>query len=113
MLGNALFVAPVLTEGATERDVTLPADTEWYDAATGSLATSSSKKPYSFTIPVTLDSVPSYLRGGSIIPIRERARRSAAAAAEVVTPAVPSFSNRYCTPETEIHLGCPSQARNS
>lgn len=83
LLGPALLVAPVLGEGAQERNVTLPADAQWFDAFTGALVTSGGRTPYKFNVPVTMESVPSYLRGGQIVPTRERARRSSAAAALV------------------------------
>ena len=40
LLGSALFVAPVVTEGATGRDVSLPAGTTWYDFWTGAASES-------------------------------------------------------------------------
>ena len=82
-MGSALLAAPVLIKGQTSRNVTFPADTIWYKADTGESAVSGSKAAISQNVLVTLDSVPAYYRGGSIIPTRQRARRSSAAAAMV------------------------------
>ena len=83
MLGPSILMAPVLEEGATERNVTLPGGALWYDTATGALVRGSSSKSTQLTVPVTMDSIPSYIRGGSLIPSRERARRSSAATVHV------------------------------
>lgn len=82
LLGSAILVAPVLSEGATERNITLPANEYWYESSTGKLVSGSWGSTH-LRLPVTLDTVPAFLRGGSIIPIRERTRRSTAAAAKV------------------------------
>jgi alpha-glucosidase len=62
MFGSDLLVAPVLREGARERAVYLPAGT-WYDYWTA--------KPYAgpttVTIPVTLASIPIFVRGGAFV----------------------------------------------
>ncbi|CAL8467821.1 g7359 [Coccomyxa elongata] len=78
LLGPALLVAPVLDAGAESRAVYLPGTGPWYSAKTGEVATPDSSGALS--VPVTMDDVPSFLRGGHILPLRERARRSTAAA---------------------------------
>lgn len=74
MVGSSLLVAPVLTKGATSVSVYFPGNGLWYDIWT------SEKLDYSGAqnIAAPYDKVPVYQRGGSIIPKRERVRRSAA-----------------------------------
>jgi alpha-glucosidase len=64
LLGNDLLAAPVLTEGATERDIVLPAGV-WIDWWTGE----SYQGPGAITLPVTLESLPLLQRAGSIVPL--------------------------------------------
>ena len=61
LLGD-LLVAPVMTEGATSRDVALPAGPTWYDFWTGEVATSGA-----YDAPV--DSIPVFAPAGAIIPM--------------------------------------------
>jgi alpha-glucosidase len=62
LLGSDLLAAPVLWEGVDTREVYLP-DGDWYDYWTGR------HYPGKTTIqaPVTLDSIPLYVRGGGFI----------------------------------------------
>jgi alpha-glucosidase len=60
--GPDLLVAPVLWEGATSRRVYLPAG-DWFDYWTGKHYTGGD----AFDVPVTLDSIPMYVRGGGFI----------------------------------------------
>ena len=76
MLGPALLVAPVLAKGAATRETYLPAGT-WYDYDTGEAFVG----PVTVTKRVTVSDAPLYVRGGFIVPRRDRARRSVAAAA--------------------------------
>jgi alpha-glucosidase len=62
LFGSDLLVAPVLSEGAQSRTVYLPAG-DWYNYWTGHYYSG----PASFSIPVTLDSIPIYVRGGGFI----------------------------------------------
>eukprot|EP00759_Apiculatamorpha_spiralis_P054466 PhF_6_TR6941/c0_g1_i1/m.10182/K05546/GANAB; alpha 1,3-glucosidase len=73
LIGEGLLVCPVVTQGATSVACTLPASTNWYDYYTG--------KPLSGspTLSAPLDHIPVLIRGGSIIPTRQRLRRSSAA----------------------------------
>ena len=64
--------APVLEAGAQSRAVYLPGGGPWYDSQTGALV--KPDKAGDLTVPVTMDDVPSYLRGGHILPLRVRAR---------------------------------------
>ena len=76
MLGPALLVAPVLKKGAATRETYLPAGT-WYDYDTGEAFVG----PVTVTKRVTVSDAPLYVRGAFIVPRRDRARRSVAAAA--------------------------------
>jgi alpha-glucosidase len=62
LFGTDLLVAPILHEGATEREIYLPKG-EWFDYWTG--------KEFSgdqaIHVPVTLDSIPLFVRGGGFI----------------------------------------------
>ncbi|XP_045153187.1 neutral alpha-glucosidase AB isoform X1 [Echinops telfairi] len=73
LLGDALLVHPVSDAGAHGVQVYLPGQGEvWYD-------TQSYQKhhgPQTLYLPVTLNSIPVYQRGGSIVPRWMRVRRS-------------------------------------
>jgi alpha-glucosidase len=62
LLGHDLLVAPVLREAQTERSVYLPAG-DWYDFWTGRLV----KGGRSVSVPVTLESIPIYVRAGGFV----------------------------------------------
>ena len=70
--GSQLLVAPVLQQGAEAVDVFLPGKGLWYDAATGVAIDSSLPANRKFSLPVTMDSVPSYQRGGTMLSLKER-----------------------------------------
>ncbi|KAH9589355.1 Glycoside hydrolase family 31 [Trypanosoma melophagium] len=71
MFGPALLAAPVLEEGATERVVTLPEGSVWYSYATGEVASSGA-----YRMAVDMETIPLFLRGGYIIPVKLRLRRN-------------------------------------
>jgi alpha-D-xyloside xylohydrolase len=65
LLGDDLLVAPVVTAGAVEREVYLPAGTSWRDAWTGARLAGGQW----LTAPAPLEIIPVYVRdGGSIEP---------------------------------------------
>lgn len=66
LLGPALLVAPVRERGVQERSVYLPAG-RWYDLHTGA-AIDSSDAGSVHPAAAPLDTLPLYLRGGSIVP---------------------------------------------
>lgn len=72
MVGPALLARPVTQENAQDVEVPLPAAAAWYEYPSGKPATAG-------TIPVTMDSIPAYLRAGHIMPTRQRVRRSTSA----------------------------------
>src|SRR5262249_60187364 len=59
-----MLVAPIVEEGATERVVYLPAG-NWVDFWTDTAYTG----PRSFTVPAPLDTLPLFIRQGSILPL--------------------------------------------
>ncbi|MGZ4808570.1 MAG: glycoside hydrolase family 31 protein, partial [Thermoanaerobaculia bacterium] len=62
LFGSDLLIAPVLTEAATQRSVYLPAG-EWYDYWTGTQYAGGK----SINVPVTLSSIPIFVRGGGFV----------------------------------------------
>ncbi len=62
LFGSDLLIAPVLTEAATQRGVYLPAG-EWYDYWSGTHYTGGK----SIDVPVTLSSIPIFVRGGAFV----------------------------------------------
>ena len=65
-LGDSLLVAPVLAPGAIERTVILPPGA-WHDFSTGQQYNG----PGKITLPVTLESIPVFIRAGSLLPMDE------------------------------------------
>ena len=65
LFGPAILVNPVAEQGATSRHLYLPASARWFDFWTGS------GLPGGKTVdaPVTLESIPLYVRAGSIVPM--------------------------------------------
>jgi len=75
LVGDALLVAPVLTKGATSVTVHFPGEQQlWYDHWTHEKL----EKAGSHNVAAPYEKVPVFQRGGSIVPKRERIRRSAA-----------------------------------
>jgi alpha-glucosidase len=66
LFGPDLLVAPVLIEGATSREVYLPAG-EWFNFWTGEKVVG----PKSITVDAPLDVLPLFVRGGAIIPMQQ------------------------------------------
>lgn len=74
ILGSSILVQPVLTQDATNVQVYLPSGV-WYNQRTGDRTVGAK----TISVPVTLEDVPVYVRGGSIYVRKERARRSTTA----------------------------------
>ena len=68
MLGRDLLVATVQEPGATVRKVHLPAGTKWYQWGEDFRAFAGGQ---TIEVPVTLDSIPLFLREGAILPIAD------------------------------------------
>lgn len=67
MLGDSVLVANVVERGATTRQVYLPAGEKFYDFWTGEMF----EGGQTIEIPVTLASIPMFLRSGAILPMTE------------------------------------------
>ncbi|MGD0345529.1 MAG: TIM-barrel domain-containing protein [Terracidiphilus sp.] len=65
MFGPALLVSPVLTEGATQRTLYLPAGTRWYDFWTG-MHDEGGATVY---VDAPINRIPLAVRAGSILPL--------------------------------------------
>jgi len=65
MFGPAFLVAPVVEQGATSRKVYLPAGCDWYDYWTNKRF----KGGQTITAPAPIDTLPLFVRAGSIVPL--------------------------------------------
>jgi alpha-D-xyloside xylohydrolase len=65
MFGPALLVAPVTEQGATSREVYLPAGTDWYNYWTEERV----KGGQSITVQAPIDTIPLFVKAGSILPL--------------------------------------------
>ncbi|XP_064409152.1 neutral alpha-glucosidase AB, partial [Latimeria chalumnae] len=73
LLGKALLVHPVTEQGARGVQVYLPGKGEvWYEVHTRQKHTA----PLSLYMPVTMSTIPVFQRGGTIVPRKDRVRRS-------------------------------------
>ncbi|KAK7691304.1 hypothetical protein QCA50_004698 [Cerrena zonata] len=76
LVAQGLLVKPVTEKGATEVSVYLPAEEQPYYDYFNHRVYRSTSKGKNVAIPAALDQIPLLIRGGSIIPTRERPRRS-------------------------------------
>jgi len=65
MFGPAMLVAPVTEQGATTRDVYLPAGTDWYNFWTNERY----KGGQTVKVQAPIDTLPLFVRAGSMIPL--------------------------------------------
>jgi alpha-glucosidase (family GH31 glycosyl hydrolase) len=65
MFGPAFLVAPVTEQGATSREVYLPAGSDWYNYWTNERV----KGGQTITVQAPIDTLPLFVRAGSIIPL--------------------------------------------
>ncbi|HUD12707.1 MAG TPA: glycoside hydrolase family 31 protein [Terracidiphilus sp.] len=65
MLGPAFLVAPVTEQGATSRQVYLPTGADWYNYWTNERV----KGGQTITVAAPIDTIPLFVRTGSIIPL--------------------------------------------
>ncbi len=65
MFGPAFLVAPVVDQGATSRNVYLPAGSDWYDYWTNKRI----KGGQAITAGAPIDTIPLFVRAGSIVPL--------------------------------------------
>ncbi|AYU77935.1 GANAB / alpha glucosidase II subunit [Leishmania donovani] len=74
LFGPSILVRPVVKPSVTEVTVPLPKEALWYNYFSGELAVGQ------HTMPVDKDTIPMFLRGGHIVPMKLRLRRSSFAA---------------------------------
>ena len=79
MFGPSLLIVPVLAPGLSEIEMHLPGNDLWYQLDQDRVFDASKQK--TVKIPVTMETIPVQIRGGSIIPRRMRPRRNTAAMA--------------------------------
>ncbi|KAJ7935332.1 glycoside hydrolase family 31 protein [Mycena leptocephala] len=72
---SGILVKPITTKGATETTVYLPEDEVYYDYFSHHVSRGAAKGK-DITVQAALHEVPVFVRGGSIVPTRERPRRS-------------------------------------
>lgn len=72
MVGNSILVQGIYTEGAKHVSVYLPGGQSWYDMRTGTAY----KGGVTHTIEVSEEGIPAFQRAGTIIPRKDRFRRS-------------------------------------
>jgi alpha-D-xyloside xylohydrolase len=65
MFGPAFLVAPVTDQGATSRQVYLPAGTDWYNYWTNERV----KGGQTITVAAPIETIPLFVRAGSIVPL--------------------------------------------
>jgi alpha-D-xyloside xylohydrolase len=65
MLGPAFLVAPITEQGATSREVYLPADADWYNYWTNERV----KGGQTIKVQAPIDTIPLFVRAGSILPL--------------------------------------------
>jgi len=73
MIGGALLVAPVVKSGATQVTVYFPGNELWYDIWNHE----KTEAHGDVNVAAPYDKIPVFQKGGTIIPRRERIRRSA------------------------------------
>ncbi|MBN1412162.1 MAG: glycoside hydrolase family 31 protein [Spirochaetales bacterium] len=67
MFGDSVLVAPVVNSGQLERDVYLPAGSDWYDFWTNERYTGGKTVTYN----TPLDVMPVFIRSGAVLPLEE------------------------------------------
>jgi alpha-D-xyloside xylohydrolase len=65
MFGPAFLVAPITDQGATNREVYLPAGTDWYNYWTNERVHGGQ----TITVSAPIDTIPLFVRAGSILPL--------------------------------------------
>lgn len=111
MLGDAILVAPVITAGATTRDVVLPTGV-WRDWWTGEMVNGDGHT--TITVPAPLTRMPMWQRGTTMVPMFARAADTlvAATAPGVTSYADPAFGRelRLVTFPWEVIIDGPTGA---
>ncbi|KNC82875.1 hypothetical protein SARC_04854 [Sphaeroforma arctica JP610] len=73
LVGRDIFVNPIYEQGATSKQLYLPGPELWYPLWHVSKSEEGANQ---ISLAVTMDTVPAYQRGGSIIPMQMRPRRN-------------------------------------
>ncbi|GMH33907.1 hypothetical protein BSKO_01741 [Bryopsis sp. KO-2023] len=81
MFGPSILVVPVTEAGVASTPVYFPQTANWYDFWTGKSVEALSGKGTVVDVPVDMERIPVYYKGGSIVPRRDRPRRSTSAMA--------------------------------
>ncbi|GGG98071.1 TIM-barrel domain-containing protein [Silvibacterium dinghuense] len=104
MLGPAFLVAPVTDQGATSREVYLPAGTDWYNYWTNEKLHGGQ----TVTVQAPIDTIPLFVRAGSILPlgapILSTAQKQAIAGVKVYPGADATFTLYDDDGTTEAYL---------
>jgi len=66
LIGSGLLISPVLTQGATSRDIYLPSEAKWYDFWTQHSVNHTGH----INVQAPIDHMPIHLRGGVIYPLQ-------------------------------------------
>jgi len=74
MIGDALLVKPITTQGQTSTDVYFAGDQTWYDVETYQAYAAGGS---TVNVQAPVDKIPVFQRGGTIVPRKNRLRRSA------------------------------------
>ena len=83
MVGPSILVAPVLHPGVNQVTVSLPDNNVWFDLKTGAAVHHDNEARKAFVETCTLDDgVKAYIKGGTMLPTKERRRRSTVAMAD-------------------------------
>ncbi|KAH7292375.1 hypothetical protein KP509_29G065300 [Ceratopteris richardii] len=99
MVGNSLLIHGVYAEGSTSESVYLPGQGLWYELKTGN---SFPGGDY-IKVPVSMSAIPMFQRGGTIIPRRERPRRSSSQMVDDPYTLVIALNNAH-EAEGEIYI---------
>ncbi len=91
MFGPALLVAPVTEQGATTRSVYLPAGVDWYNFWTGERLHGGQR----ITAAAPIETIPVFVRAGSILPLGSAVESTAEAQAVVSVRVYPGADGAF------------------
>jgi alpha-glucosidase (family GH31 glycosyl hydrolase) len=90
--GNAFLIKPITKAGITSTEVYFPKSNNWFDFYTGKKYAAGSSE----TVPVTETSIPTFVRGGSFVPMIETIQNT-------VNYSLDSFNLHYFFDESVAH----------
>ena len=91
MYGPAFLVAPVTEQGATQREVYLPAGCDWYNYWTNERLHGGQ----TITVDAPIDTLPLFVKGGSILPLGAEVASAQAPQAIVSVKVYPGASSSF------------------